>query len=300
MQRKIVFFINPISGARSKHDLEQKIISKCEKENTPFELLFTNAEGDYHFLPEKIIKENITDVVICGGDGSLAPIISFLLDSSVNVGIIPLGSGNGLARTAGIPYHVDKAIDIIFSGKAHPVDAFKVNERIGCQITGLGFDAYVAAEFAKERKRGLTTYTKLAVKHFFGARPYSFSLSCDGNPLDTKAFIVCVSNANQFGNNLKIAPRASLQDGKLDVVILNKTSKVQILASFVNHLLFTKTPDQKEWKETKRKISYFHCQKVTIQNKDNAPVHIDGDPMEPVKELEIKILPEAFKLIHPV
>ncbi len=299
MERKIVFFINPVSGGKSKDVLIDKIKTACRKENLPFEILYTNAEGDYRFLPEKIIKEKITDVAICGGDGSLAPVISFLLSTDVNVGIIPLGSGNGLARTAGIPNNTNKALKVIFSGKPVLVDAFRVNNRFGCQITGFGFDALVAAEFAKERKRGLSAYTRLAVKNFFSARSYRFSLSFNGKLLDTEAFILCVANANQFGNNMKIAPGASLHDGLLDLVILQKTTKLNILISFISHLLFTKKSGTVSAKDD-RNIFYANCKELTIKNPDNAPIHIDGDPFESSAEsFNIEILPAAYKLIIP-
>lgn len=299
MKRKIVFFINPVSGGKSKDSLIEKIKTGCGKENISFEILYTNAEGNYHFLQEKIKQEKITDVVICGGDGSLAPIISFLLDKEVHVGIIPLGSGNGLARTAGIPNNMDKALKIVFSGKAVLVDAFRVNKRFGCQITGFGFDALVAARFARERKRGLSTYTKLAVKNFFLARSYRFTFSFNGKTMNTEAFILCVTNANQFGNNMKIAPGASLRDGLLDLVILKKTTKLNILLAFVGHLLFTKTPGTPHINED-RNIFYTHSTRVMVHNSDNAPMHIDGDPVESSETVfEIEIIPSAYRLITP-
>src|SRR5665213_2363060 len=122
MSRKILFFINPISGTqKSKLQLEQKLIQKCEEKNISFEILLTSKDGDYNFLHDKVKSEEITDIAICGGDGSLSPIISSVLNVPVNIGIIPLGSGNGLARTAGIPNSVDKAIDLLFTGNSKSV-----------------------------------------------------------------------------------------------------------------------------------------------------------------------------------
>ncbi len=299
MKRKLIFFINPISGARSKVSLEKTIIEACGKESVFFEILFTSKDGDYSFLPGKIQSENITDVVICGGDGSVAPIITYLLDATVNIGIIPLGSGNGLARTAGIPYDVEKAIKVLFTGVPKNVDAFMVNDRLGCQIAGWGFDAFIAQEFARERKRGLSTYTKLAVKHFFKAKPYHFEIGSGGNTFSTDAFIVCVSNANQFGNNVKIAPKASLSDGLLDIVILKKTTKLKILTAFVNHLLFARKREPTLPKPPKGKVQYFNTQKVIIKNSGLAPMHIDGDPVGATSEYVVEVLPNAYKLIHP-
>lgn len=298
MQRRLLFFINPVSGARSKLSLENKIIARCEKENAWFRILFTSAEGDYYFLPDKICEDRVSDVVICGGDGSVAPIVSALLNTTVRVGIVPLGSGNGLARTAGIPYNVDKALRILFTGKGRRVDAFFVNGRLGCQITGLGFDAFIAQEFARKRKRGLSTYTKLAVQHFFGAKAYRFTVTFEDATQRLEAFIVCISNANQFGNNLKIAPRASLTDGLLDVVVLKKTTKAAILASFVNHLLFARKSNPHTGENAKN-IIYFNAAKLAVINHDLAPIHVDGDPVEAVERLQIEVLPSAYELIYP-
>lgn len=299
MERKIVFFINPISGTRDKMALEKQIIAHCERHFTTFEILFTSKDGDYSFLKEKIVKEEITDIVICGGDGSVGPVVSSLIDMPVNVGIIPLGSGNGLARSAGIPNSVDKALAIIFTGIPRCIDAFTVNNRLGCQITGFGFDAFVAGEFSKERKRGLATYTKLAIKHFFKAKPYHFEFEIENKTEKAEAFIFCISNANQFGNNVKIAPQASLNDGMLDVVILKKTTKINILISFVQHVLFSKKNIKPDRVSRQNNIEYFNAAKVRLINKNLAPVHIDGDPLQPEKEYLIQILPSAYKLIHP-
>lgn len=300
MRRKLLFFVNPISGGRSKARLLENIAARCRKENAAFEILETNKEGNYDFLPGKIKNEQVTDVIICGGDGSIRSIVSFLLATHVNVGIIPLGSGNGLARTALIPYSIPKALNTIFYGQAAFVDAFYVNGKLGCQITGLGFDAFIAAEFAKERKRGLKTYTKLAIKHFFRTKPYDFTVEWGDEHLHLKAFILCTSNANQFGNNMKIAPKALLNDGKLDVVVLKKTSKLNILVSFVNHLLFGQKTPEGQIQKNAGNIAYFNVSKIKIINHQMAPVHIDGDPYPTEKEFIIEVLPNAFKLIQPL
>jgi len=298
MQRKLLFFINPISGVRNKKKLEEKIVSKCMAEGALHEILYTNKEGNYDYLPQKVSDNQVTDVIICGGDGSISPIVSHLLNISVNIGIIPLGSGNGLARSAGISPNLNRSLNIVFTGTPKYVDAFLVNNKLGCQITGFGFDALIAGEFAKERKRGLSTYTQLAVKNFLKARTYEFEISADNLQINLRAFIVCVSNANQFGNNLKIAPRASLQDGLLDLVILKQTSKMSILVSFVNHLIFGKKISDIP-KAGRKHILYFNTSEVTILNRDMAPIHIDGDPVDPMEKFDIKILPSAYKLIHP-
>lgn len=299
MSRKILFFINPISGTKSKLQLEKKIINKCEERNIFFEILFTSREGNYDFLPDKIKKENITDIAICGGDGSISPIVSYILNIPVNIGIVPLGSGNGLARTAGIPNSVDKAIDIIITGKATYIDAFYINNRLSVHVCGLGYDAKVAHDFAKLKKRGLHSYTKLTIKNFFSARTYNFIVEEGGNRIKLDAFLICIANSNQFGNNFKIAPKASICDGLLDIFILKKTTKSKAILVFVNQLLFGKIRSIKEEIFKKNNNLYFQTGAIKIENPQLALLHIDGDPAETSKSFSIEIIPSAYKLIQP-
>jgi YegS/Rv2252/BmrU family lipid kinase len=299
MSRKILFFINPVSGTTDKLYLEKKILEKCVENNVSFEILFTSAEGNYDFLREKIKADFITDIVICGGDGSIRPIVSSILTVDVNVGILPLGSGNGLARTAGIPGNIDKAFSVIFDGKTVVADAFLINKKLSCHVSGLGFDALVAHEFSKQKKRGLSSYTKEAIKNFFAAKTYFFTIESEEEIFDIDAFLICIANSNQFGNNFKIAPKASLCDGLLDIVVLKKTSKPQIVLSFVRQILVGKVRKINEKNFHQKNILYFQTSKMKIKNTGNAPFHIDGDPVETSKEFLIEVLPSVYKLIVP-
>ena len=299
MSRKILFFINPVSGTKSKLSLEKTIIRKCGEKNIAFEILFTSATGDYKFLRDKIEKDLITDVVICGGDGSISPVIASLLNIPIRIGILPLGSGNGLARTAGIPKSIDKAFEIIFNGKASCVDAFLINNRLSCHVCGLGFDAKVAYDFSTRKRRGLATYTLLAIKSFFSAGTYSFDVETQNDHFKAEAYLLCIANSNQFGNNFKIAPQASLTDALLDIVVLKKTTKMKILISFVRQIRAGKIKSINAEDFQQERILYFQTPVIKIKNPEMAPLHIDGDPAPTSKEFLIEILPAAYTLIQP-
>jgi YegS/Rv2252/BmrU family lipid kinase len=299
MSRKVLFFINPISGVRSKLNLEEKIIQKCKENNISFEILFTSKDGDYDFLRDKIRKENITDIAVCGGDGSISPIVSSILNIPVNVGIVPLGSGNGLARTAGIPKSIDKAIEIVLKGNDFYTDAFLINDKLSTHVCGLGFDAKVAHDFSKQKTRGLHAYTKLALKNFLSAKAFSFTIEVDEKKINVDAFLICIANSNQFGNNFKIAPRASICDGLLDIVVLKKTSKPEIVLSFMQQIIAGQIQNISSKNFDKKNILYFQTKKLKIKNPELAPLHIDGDPEETCKEFSIEILPATYKLIRP-
>ncbi len=301
--RKILYFINPISGIKQKSSLPDFLIEKTLEQNIFFEILFTNAAGEYPFLPDKINNEGFTDVVICGGDGSVNQIASSLLGVSVNIGIIPGGSGNGLALAAKIPKDINKALHLIFTGNSTFIDAFFINEKISCMLCGVGFDAQVAHDFALQPKRGLATYLKQSVKNFIKAEPYKFDITVTGKTFSTEAYFISIANGNQFGNNFIIAPKASLHDGLLDVIVAKKMSKARMILAILKQIcssgvgILEESPDS--YRDHKNEVLYFQTDKLIIHNHQLAPLHIDGEPAESSKQFKIEILHEAFKLIMP-
>jgi diacylglycerol kinase (ATP) len=299
MTRKILFFINPVSGTRSKIHLEKKIIKKCLERNIGYEFLLTAEDGNYPLLREKITRDEITDIVICGGDGSISPVIAAVLNLKVDIGIIPVGSGNGLALTAKISRSADKALDIIFNGKANCIDAFLVNGRLGCMLCGIGLDAKVAYDFSLQKRRGLSTYIRQSFKNFLSARSYPFELTINKTKFLLDAFFISIANSNQFGNNFTIAPKASLSDGLLDVIVVKKTGKPQILWSVIRQMKAGKIAGYDEKHLDRKNILYFQTDKIQIVNPSLAPLHIDGDYTETTTRFNIDILPAAFRLLQP-
>jgi len=299
MHRKFVYFINPISGTGGKGLLLDIIKNKTVEKNIPFEILHTNAAGEYAYLKEKIAAENITDVIVCGGDGTVNQVANGLLGTAVNIGIVPMGSGNGLAFAAKIPKRIHKALECIFAGNAVYIDSFYINKKFSCMLCGLGFDAQVAHDFAKQKKRGLSTYIKQSTKNFFNARHYNFQLILDGKSLNSEAFFISIANSNQFGNNFTIAPQASLHDGLLDIVVVNKMSKLRMIWTILKQVRNGQVRMYEDKKYHKNDIHYFQAKKITIKNPELAPLHIDGDPAETSEVFEIEIIENAFKLLIP-
>ncbi|HEY8689890.1 MAG TPA: YegS/Rv2252/BmrU family lipid kinase [Chitinophagaceae bacterium] len=298
MNRKILYFINPVSGPKRKMRLPEILIEKTLEQNIFFEILFTTADGEYPFLTDKIKNEGFTDVVICGGDGTVSQVASYFLGIDINIGIIPLGSGNGLALAAKIPRNIDKALQIIFAGNANFIDAFFINEKFSCMLCGVGFDAQVAHDFAQQPKRGLATYVRESVKNFIKAEPYRFDITIDGKTFSTDAYFISVANSNQFGNNFTIAPKASLQDGLLDIIVVKKMSKARMIWAILKQIRSGEVGTLEEGFH-KKEVLYFQTDKLIIHNHQLAPLHIDGEPAETSKNFKIEILPKAFKLIMP-
>jgi len=297
--RKIVFLINPISGSKAKTSLEDFLSRKTTQQEIEFEILFTPPAGDYQFLIKKIKQEDITDVVICGGDGTVNAVASALLGIGVNIGIIPMGSGNGLAFAANLPKALDKALAIIFKNKPSFIDAFYINRQFSCMLCGVGFDALVAREFAKQKRRGLQTYIKISAIEFFKARPYRFEIELKDRSFKTEAFFISIANSNQFGNHFTIAPQASLSDGLLDIVIVRKMSKLALPFSVISQVTGINAVQYLGDNIENKHILYFQTDSLTIRNTELAPLHIDGDPAETAPEFKISIIRNGLCLLQP-
>jgi len=299
MPRNIIYIINPVSGTWTKNDLQQYIETKTAGKKILFRVFPSVASGDYSFLRPIIKEDGVTDVVIAGGDGTVSQVVSSLMDCNLNFGVIPCGSGNGLAYTAKIPKQPAKALDIIFNGKSSAIDGFYINDHFACMLCGLGFDAKVAHDFALGSKRGLATYIKQVVKNFFAASTYAFELTVNNKSFKTDAYFISIANSNQFGNNFTIAPMASLTDGLLDIVIVTSQTKLGVLLATFRQVLGKNKLQTGTIKEKKNGVLYFQTDKLVIRNLSSALMHIDGDPAETPEELNIRVSKKCFRLIQP-
>jgi len=299
MNRKIVYLINPISGTSKKEEVKLLIENITKEQNVPFEIIPTNASGNYDFVKDKILEEGITDLVVVGGDGSVNQVVGYLYDKvAINFGIIPLGSGNGLANAAGIPRKPKDAIMKIFSGTPKHVDAFTINNRFSCMLSGIGFDAQVARDFAASNTRGLLTYTQQSLLNFFKAQPYQFEVTVDDFTFFTESYLISIANGNQFGNNVTIAPKANLSDGLLDIVIVQKMSKAKLPFAVLRQIRGNNKLQELVENMTTKNVLYFQTKHISIKNLKLAPLHIDGEPTNTDELFEIKLIKDAFKLIQ--
>jgi diacylglycerol kinase (ATP) len=298
--RKIIYLINPISGTRGKNSLRKLVELKTKQANIDFDIIPTETEGNYELLRSKIEKENITDIVVCGGDGTIRAVAAALIGVNVQIGIIPMGSGNGLALTAKIPLVASKAIDTVLNGKASWIDGFYINREFSCMLCGLGFDARVAHDFAKQKRRGLQTYIKVSLINLFSAKPYEFGISTVEKSFNTEAFFISIANSNQFGNNFTIAPEASLKDGLLDIVIVKKMNKLVLPFSIIRQVTGINGRQELGDYVKRKNIMYFQTASLTIENKHHAPLHIDGDPKATAGTFQIRLVRHALNLIQPV
>jgi diacylglycerol kinase (ATP) len=309
--RKIIYLINPISGTRGKRSLPDLIARRTRETGIGFSILPTDAAGDYSFLIPMIETDEVTDIVICGGDGTVSAVAAALKGRDTRIGIIPMGSGNGLAFAAGIPRDPAKALDIILAGNASWIDGFLINDRFSCMLCGIGLDGGVAHQFAREHRRGLNTYIRITLSHFLRARSYPFTIALPASAAEAaakagtptsfpvEAFFIDIANGNQFGNNVTIAPRADLHDGLLDIVIVKKASRLRLLLSATRQVLGGYKITAAPVDAGKEKVLYFQTPGLSIANPEGAPLHIDGDPAPSADRFLIEIVPKAIRLIQP-
>ncbi|MBC7722374.1 MAG: YegS/Rv2252/BmrU family lipid kinase [Pedobacter sp.] len=299
MSRKIIYLINPISGTAKKDDIKQQLQQITTAKNIPFEIIPTNASGNYDFLKDKIEAEHITDLVMVGGDGTVNQVVNALQNVVVNFGIVPIGSGNGLAYAAGIPKKPQDAMELLFTGTAKYVDAFLINNQFSCMLSGIGFDAQVAHDFANQNSRGLLTYTKQSLGNFFKAQPYQFEITVNDFTFFSEAFFISIANSNQFGNNVTIAPQASLHDGLLDIVIVQKMNKAKLPFAILKQIRGNNKLEALVEDVSNKNILYFQTENIAINNLKLAPLHIDGEPKTTASKFDIRIVKDCFKLIQP-
>ncbi len=297
--RKIVYLINPISGTSKKGAVQEIIEAKTTSMGIAYQVRPTTSSGNYDYLKDEILRTGITDVIMVGGDGTVNQVVGALKDSRINFGIIPMGSGNGLANCAGIPKNPLRALEVIFKGHADYVDAFTINNQFSCMLSGLGFDAQVAHDFANKSARGLFTYTQQSLYHYFKAHPYQFEVVLEDFSFFTDAFLICIANSNQFGNNVTIAPQASIKDGMLDIVIVQKMNKARLPFAVLKQIRGNNVLEQLVESVSKKNVLYFQASSLTIKNFKHAPFHVDGEPRAMEEEYRIQILPQCFKLLQP-
>jgi len=299
MGRNIIFLVNPVAGTSKKEAVLKEIEKVMAEKGIPHSFVPTNPAGNYGFLKETVEKENITDIIIVGGDGTINHVTDALRGVQVNFGIIPLGSGNGLAYAAGISSKPLHALEQLLNGTPKPVDAFLINDHFSCMLSGLGLDAAVANDFASQAARGLITYTQQTIINYFKAQPYQFEVTIDGFSFFTEAFFISIANGNQFGNHVTIAPYASLSDGLLDVVIVQKMNKARLPFAILKQLRGDNKLQQLVDDISKKTVLNFQTGALTIKNLKLAPLHVDGEPVKTDEEFTIKVLKHCFNLIHP-
>ena len=289
MKKKAVFVINLISGTSDKAAIPGLIDQYLDKTKFEYEIAITQYAGHASEIATKAKDDGVDVVVAVGGDGTVNEVARAIVHSNTALGIIPCGSGNGLARHLLLPLNVRKAIDVINRGEVRQLDYGIINDYPFFCTCGMGFDAFVSMKFAEAGKRGPITYVENVLREGLKYKPETYTIEDDNGTLQYKAFLISCANASQYGNNAYIAPQASMSDGLMDVIIMEPFDVFE--APQISIEMFSKTLDKNS------KIKTFRTRHLHIHRDKPGVIHYDGDPVMTGADIDIELKPKGINII---
>lgn len=278
----MLFIINPISGKGRKQTIADRLIKAGHK------VVWTEYAGHGEILAR---EASAKVVVAVGGDGTVNEVARGLAGTKKILGIIPCGSGDGLARHLGISHIFSKALKTVEAGRTVPLDAAMINGRMFFSVAGVGFDAVVSERFAKCGKRGLSTYISEGLKTWKLYSPERYLLDIDGRKFEHDAIFITIGNSNQWGNGARITPLADSSDGILDITVVDEFKAVEL--PLLAGRLMTGSAHKSH------RVHTYRGQHITIIRSSEGPAHADGDWFITGNELSITVLPHNLQVIVP-
>lgn len=290
--RSVTVIINPIAGVRPKDVIPGIVREVLPSDLFDVEIRYTEYAGHASEIAKDAVRRGIDTVVAIGGDGTINETAKSLIGSDTALGIVPMGSGNGLARHIQIPLELSRALEVVREGHRDKIDYGDVNGHIFFCTAGVGFDAVVSYDFAEKKGRGPINYAKSAIEVFANYDPMTYDIYTDNGEVHEKAFLIAIGNAAQWGNNAFITPRASMIDGLLDITLVKPFPLVE--APQMAMQLFAGTLDENP------NVKTLRSEKIQIDlPKHTSIVHVDGEPFEMTDKLDIQIHKAGLYVLTP-
>jgi len=292
-QEKILFILNPVSGflGLRRRRVESIIKKHIKKEHIYGEIWYSKYAGHTTELVKQAVDNHAKTIVIAGGDGSINEAARSLVYTDTALGIVPCGSGNGLANHLKIPFSINKALQIIRDNHIKAADTIKIDDQYAFSLAGIGLDALVAKRYHEAKRRGIITYMQSSIIEYLNYTPELITIKTEAMEIQEKCLCIIFANSNQFGYNFRIAPQADLFDGYMDVVIVK--SMPFISAPLSSFQIWTGNADKCLY------ISSFKAKKVSIVRHKEGMMNIDGDPFKSNQHIEVEVLPASLKVIVP-
>ncbi len=289
---KIRFILNPVSGNRPA-DTEH--FARCIQLSFPgADMRLTKSAGHATELAREAAANGFEVVVAIGGDGTINETARGLIGTHTALAVVPRGSGNGLARELGMPLDFEQAVVSLQRGTIGLCDVGRANGELFLNVAGVGLEAEIAWKFMKHGKsgaRGKWPYFKLGAQTVFSYKPSVFDADIDGQKTQLSPLTLVFANGRQYGSNFKIAPRANLGDGLLDMVAVNNVAKWKLALALPG--FFTDG-----WRPL-GVTATTQVKRVTLTREGKFPYHIDGEPRQADGKLEIAVEPHALKILFP-
>lgn len=290
MSQKIRFIVNPFSGLGKHHTIEHLIKKELDPLVWKWEVVYTKYPGHATQLSREAVG-HFDVVVAVGGDGTVNEVGSALVGSGVLMGIIPAGSGNGLARHLNIPLKAGRALQMFGQHQVKAIDTMRINDRFSFNVSGVGFDGHISHMFTGKRNRGPLGYVSIITKEFSKYKSKSYRIIIDGVVYERDAFLISFANSSQYGNNFHIAPGAKIDDGFIDVCIIREFPIVTAPALLVS--MIDKTIDQSKFDEI------YLGRHVVVESDETLMAHVDGEAIETHGKIEIAMVPLSLNVMVP-
>ena len=288
-KKRVVFVVNPISGTRSKEGLRELIGQTMDADKFDCRLMRTEYAGHASVIASQCVSEKVDICVAVGGDGTVNEVARALPGSSTALGIVPCGSGNGLARHLCLPMDMRGALEMINADHVELFDYGVINHQPFFCTCGMGFDAFVSLKFAESGKRGLVSYVENVLKEGLKYKPETYMVEDETGTYNYKAFLITCANAAQYGNNAYIAPGASMQDGLMDVIVMEPFNVMEAPKLAMD--LFAKTLSSNSC------IKTFQARRIHVKREHPGAVHYDGDPIEMGTDIDVVIHPKSLRAV---
>ena len=285
----IRFIINPISGTHDKKNFPNLVEQVLDKSRFDYQIVTTEYAGHAAVIAKTCAEQGIDICVAVGGDGTVNEVARSLVHTQTALGIVPCGSGNGLARHLCLPMDMKKALEIINQAKIDSFDYGIINDLPFFCTCGMGFDAFISLKFAEAGKRGPVTYVENVLKEGLKYKPETYVVEDETGTNRYKAFLIACANAAQYGNNAYIAPEASMKDGMLDVIVMEPFDMLE--APTIAYDMFSKTLNQNS------KIKTFKTKSLRIHRSSPGAIHYDGDPIMTDADIEVKLVPQGIRIV---
>ena len=290
-RRHILAIINPVSGTGNKDKIPRLIDNVVDHDLNDVSIVASEYPGHASEIAAQAVKDGIDVVVAIGGDGTVNEVGSALCGTDTALAIVPVGSGNGLARHLRIPMNSSRALQMLNNGVVVPFDYCTVNGKPFFCTCGMGFDATVSYKFSNEGTRGFITYVKTALTEYIKYKPQQYLIDIDGKKMQEKAFVIACCNAAQYGNNAYIAPRATMQDGLIDVTIMHPFNVVQ--TPLIGARLFLRQLGHDHH------VSIYRGKRVVIERRRDDIMHIDGDPVMMPQRIVVENISHGINILVP-
>lgn len=290
-RRHILAIINPVSGTGSKDKIPRLIDTVVDSARNDVSIIMTEYPGHAHEIARQAVQDRLDIVVAIGGDGTVNEVGSAVAGTDTSLAIIPCGSGNGLARHLRIPMNTSRALRVLNDGVIGQFDYCTVNGKPFFCTCGMGFDATVSYKFSNEGTRGFISYIKTALTEYLKYKPQCYTIDIDGQSMRERAFVIACCNAAQYGNNAYIAPRATMQDGMVDVTVMHPFSIAE--SPLIGAQLFLRQLGKDH------RVSIYRGQCVTIVRDHDDIIHVDGDPVAMPAKVVIENVSKGIRILVP-